>query len=109
MSYILSCLKQKFTNGRIIRKIYDYCTGTRRTWLKKYRYCIINGHVITPPSRHTPVCQEKYGVKTFVLYGDNIITTESNRYIGGSDGLSYKRDKQSFRLWRLSTNHMWFF
>ena len=43
---ILFVLKKKFSNGHVVRKIYEFATEERKYWLKQYRYAISNGYNI---------------------------------------------------------------
>ena len=123
MSQILFCLKEKIGEGAIACKIYDYLSGNKRTWLKIYRKCITQGHSMRPQYKICPKftnSAKRYrirkltegeiyyygcnkGIRTFILHGMNILSVQHKHYVGGVRGLSYRGDRISYRLWKIST------
>ena len=127
--YVLFYLKLKFAEPGIVCKIYDYLSGSKNTWLKKYRKCIKTGHTRRPLYKMSPMLtssgdwyrirkltyeeikknQCEKGVSTFILHGQNILLIKNNLYAGGVQGLSYKKNMISYKLWRLTDGHKWLF
>ena len=73
----LLILTKKFGNKRIVRNIYEYWKGSKRTWLTKYRQSISGGHCLKS--------EQERGVHTFEL------AQAAQARSSGCRGLSYNR------------------